>query len=258
MCEGGRLVADFVAGTSEKPDVPDLSGSLTTTLEGAWVVWAYKLARQEGDHFIPCRGIGSYPAEAQAECAAPGRPTVRAALAARGAPLPSVPHSAPDLSCTCGFYALSDAWAEFARRLELRALGLSRRSPGGPFGQRRAMPFRGTADKELFVDLTVVLSGRVLAFEWPDGGFLFRAARQTVVRVDRWPDISKPDEPDDLGGHSARIPGRHPFGAGPVRLPVPEEPLRVAVRDDAGGCGLTAVHVNPDGSRLSTVQISPG
>ncbi len=68
MCEGGRLVADFVAGTCEKPDVPELAGSLTTTVDGAWVVWAYKLAREEGDRFIPCRGIGSYPAEAQAEC----------------------------------------------------------------------------------------------------------------------------------------------------------------------------------------------
>ena len=79
-----------------------------------------------------------------------------------------------------------------------------------------------------------------LVFEWPDGGFLFRAARQTVVRVDRWPDLNEPDRPDDLGGHLARLPGPHPFGAGPVRLALPEEPSHVAVRDDAGWCALAA------------------
>ena len=78
MCEGGRLVADFVAGTSEKPDVPELAASLTATVDGAWVVWAYKLAWEAGDHFIPCTGIGTYPAEAQAECAAADGRAMRA------------------------------------------------------------------------------------------------------------------------------------------------------------------------------------
>ena len=33
--------------------------------------------------------------------------------------------------------------------------------------------------------LTVALSGRVLAFEWPGEGVLWRAERQTVVRIER-------------------------------------------------------------------------
>jgi hypothetical protein len=167
MCEAGRLVADFVAGTCDKPAVPELADSLTTTVDGAWVVWAYKLARQQGDGFAPMSGIGSYFADAQAECTARRSRTITVATAATGWPLPPPPHPAPDPSCTCGFYALSDALAQFARRL--------------------ALPGLGWLDAPL-VDLTVVLSGRVLAFEWADGGLLFRAARQNVVRVDRWPD----------------------------------------------------------------------
>ena len=92
MCEGGRLVVDFVAGTCEKPNVPELAESLTTTVDATWVVWAYKLAWEEGDHFIPCRGIGTYPAEAQAECAAAGGRTKQAALAATGAAPGSTAH----------------------------------------------------------------------------------------------------------------------------------------------------------------------
>jgi hypothetical protein len=243
MCEGGRLVADFVAGTLEKPDVPELASSLTTTVDGAWVVWAYKLARVEGEHFIPCRGFGSYPAEALAECM-PGPRAKGTAFAAREAPLPPAPHAAPDPSCTCGFYALSDEWAEFARRLVLSGLGLSGRGLRRLFGQRSATAACGTPPEDRFVGLTVVLSGRVLAFEWPEGGFLFRAARQTVVRVDRCPDLGEPDRPDDLGGQLARLPGRHPFGAGPVRLALPEEPSHVAVSDEAGWWGFAAARAN--------------
>ena len=183
MCEGGRLVADFVAGTSEKPDVPELAASLTATVDGAWVVWAYKLAWEAGDHFIPCTGIGTYPAEAQAECAAADGRAMRAmraaCLAARGAPVPAAPHAAPDRSCTCGFYALSDAWAVLERRLSVARPGLPARSPRRP-GRRWAVPPRDASPGERFVDLTVILSGRVLAFEWPEGGFLFGPAARPL------------------------------------------------------------------------------
>jgi len=62
-------------------------------------------------------------------------------------------HDAPDPGCTCGFHALS-----------------SRRLPGLPPG---------------FTALTVALSGRVLALEWAGEGVLWRAERQTVVRMER-------------------------------------------------------------------------
>ena len=65
MCQGGRLLADFVAGTREQPNVPELAGNLTHTVEGEWVVWAYKLARPHSDEFLPLTGRGGpYPADA--------------------------------------------------------------------------------------------------------------------------------------------------------------------------------------------------
>jgi hypothetical protein len=93
MCRGNRLVADFVAGTSARPGLPgELDEYLTMTVNGLWVVWAHKLARQAGNLFVPLtRGLG-YPADARAECRARGfRET----------------HHAPDPACTCGFHALS-------------------------------------------------------------------------------------------------------------------------------------------------------
>jgi hypothetical protein len=90
MCSGDRLVADFVAGTGARPGLPAvLEEHLTTTVDGLWVVWAHKVARQEGDRFIPLTGGSGYPADARAECRF------------RGA------HGAPDPGCTCGFHALS-------------------------------------------------------------------------------------------------------------------------------------------------------
>src|SRR5215469_3815298 len=142
MCEGDRLVADFVAGTDTRPVLPEvLEQHLTTTMDGLWVVWAYKLARQEGDLFVPLTGGSGYPADARATCKLRGL---------RGA------HDAPDPKCTCGFHAVS-----------------SRSLPG--------LPLAGGS----FRALTVALSGRVLAFEWAGGGVLWRAERQTVVRVDK-------------------------------------------------------------------------
>ena len=67
MCSGGRLVADFMAGTAIRPSLPaKLDEHLTTTVDGQWVVWAHKVARQSGDLFIPLRGGPGYPADARA------------------------------------------------------------------------------------------------------------------------------------------------------------------------------------------------
>jgi len=93
MCRGDRLVADFMAGTDTRPGLPEeLEEHLTTTVDGLWMVWAHKLARQEGDRFVPLTGGPGYPADARAECRRRG---------VRGA------HDAPDPGCTCGFHALS-------------------------------------------------------------------------------------------------------------------------------------------------------
>jgi hypothetical protein len=198
VCRGGALRADFVAGSWEKPQVLELADNLTMTVDGRWVVWAFKLARVEGDQFVPLTGRGSYLADATAACMAGSRH----------------PHKAPDRRCSCGFHALSDA--------EL---------PGFAMADCAA--------------LTVALSGRVLAFEWPAGGFLFRAERQTVVRVDPRPLSLEPltreweaarPRPDDPEGRLARVEASPPSGTGPARLQLPADWVQVAVADDAGWC----------------------
>ena len=200
MCSGDRLVADFVAGTYARPDLPEkLEEHLTTTVNGLWVVWAHKLARPVGDLFVPLRGGSGYPADARAECRR---------RAARRA------HDAPDPGCTCGFHALS-----------------SRRLPGLPTG-------RG------FTALTVALSGRVLAFEWAGEGVLWRAERQTVVRIERpaLPDRAegvpgKRRHPGDPDGRPAVVPATTPRDSGPMRLNLPVScPVLPVCHDDAGWC----------------------
>ena len=200
MCEGDRLVADFVAGTDTRPVLPEvLEQHLTTTMDGLWVVWAYKLARQEGDLFVPLTGGSGYPADARATCKLRGL---------RGA------HDAPDPKCTCGFHALS-----------------SRRLPGLPTGRS-------------FSALTVALSGRVLAFEWADGGVLWRAERQTVVRIERTAPFDRAEavvgrrrHPDDPDGRPAIVPAAAPRDSGPVRLSLPvSAPVLPVCHDDAGWC----------------------
>jgi hypothetical protein len=244
MCQGGRLLADFVAGTRDQPNVPELAGNLTHTAGGEWVVWAYKLARPQPGGFVPLTGRGgSYPADAQAECSVglERRPVrIPAAVFAphRGALLESG-HSAPDPACSCGFHALSN----------VSALN----SMGGPFPRRRGEPSLAC--------LAVALSGRVLAFEWlgGPGTVLFRAARQTVVSVAPWPAVPRaqdelrtveqvlaastpnqgwwPKGPGDPDGQLARLPRVQPFGSGPVQLQLPSEPARVAVDDHVAWCG---------------------
>src|SRR6516225_7354347 len=57
MCRGGRLIADFVAGTAARPGLPEeLDEHLTTTVDGLWVVWAYKLALPVGALFVALSG----------------------------------------------------------------------------------------------------------------------------------------------------------------------------------------------------------
>jgi hypothetical protein len=90
MCEGGRFLADFVAGTVEQPQVPAaVEECLTQTADGVWVVWARKVARVGGMGYFPLTGHGSYPADAVAQCRKGGQ------------------HQAPDPCCTCGFHAVS-------------------------------------------------------------------------------------------------------------------------------------------------------
>lgn len=199
MCCGGRLIADFVAGTDARPGLPEeLDEHLTTTVNGLWVVWAHKLARQVGDLFVPLTGGSGYPADARAQCRFRG---------VRGA------HEAPDPGCTCGFHALS-----------------SPRLPGLPVG-------RG------FTALTVALSGRVLAFEWAREGVLWRAERQTVVRIQRRAmagraegALGKP-HPDDPDGRPAVHPAATPRDSGPIRLNLPvSSPVLPVCHDDAGWC----------------------
>jgi len=206
MCSGDRLVADFVAGTDARPDLPEeLEEQLTTTVDGLWVVWAHKLARQAGGLFIPLTGGAGYPADARAECRLRG---IRSVRGVQGA------HRAPDPGCTCGFHALS-SW----------------RLPG--------LPVRSG-----FTALTVALSGRVLAFEWAGEGVLWRAERQTVVRVERPPladrmegVLGKRRHPDDPDGRLAAVRAAAPRDSGPVRLNLPVScPVLLACRDDAGWC----------------------
>ncbi len=199
MCSGDRLVADFVAGAGARPALPgELDEHLTTTVDGLWVVWAYKMARQAGDRFIPLTGGSGYPADARAECRLRG---------ARGA------HGAPDPGCTCGFHALS-----------------SRRLPGLP-------------GRSGLSTLTVALSGRVLAFEWARGGVLWRAERQTVVRIERPTRFDRMEvpagrrHPDDPDGRLAVLPAAAPRDSGPVRLNLPvSSPVLPVCHDDAGWC----------------------
>lgn len=190
MCRGDRLIADFVAGTGVRPVLPEELGEhLTATVDGLWVVWAYKLARPSGDLFVPLTGGAGYPGDARAACRRGGA------------------HDAPDPGCTCGFHALS-----------------SQRLP--------RLPVRRD-----YMALAVALSGRVLAFEWAGEGVLWRAERQTVVRVDRPSLPVWRRGPDDPGGRAAAVRAVAPRDSGPVRLNLPASaPVLRVCHDDAGWC----------------------
>jgi len=129
-------------------------------------------------------------------------------------------HDAPDPRCTCGFHALSSPML-----------------PGLP------------ADHG-FAALTVALSGRVLAFEWRGAGVLWRAERQTVVRIERpalfdratlveraRAALSQRRHPGDPDDHPAVVPAPTPRDSGPVRLDLPVScPVLPVHHDDAGWC----------------------
>lgn len=222
MCRAGRFVAEFRAGTREAPRVPDVVARwLTQTVEGDWVVWAHKLARPAGDGFMPLSGGDAYPTDAVARCRNGGR------------------HEAPQQDCTCGFYAVSHALDSEAVpglvRLQVVLSGriLAFECPWSPVPTRR-----------MFVTGMVRVNGRTMTFgndpepkdEWPADALLFRAERQTVVRVDG---PATPPPPDDPGGDLAMLTGRRPRGAGPVRLSLrASTPAVVSVEDDAGYCLL--------------------
>jgi hypothetical protein len=94
-----------------------------------------------------------------------------------------------------------------------------------------------------FKALTVALSGRVLAFEWVGGGVLWRAERQTVVRIERPGRFDQIDEvlgerrhPDDPDGRLAVVTAAAPRDSGPVRLNLPVSPPMWVCHDDAGWC----------------------
>jgi hypothetical protein len=118
-------------------------------------------------------------------------------------------HDAPDPACSCGFHAIST---------DVGWLG-----------------------RTGFVQLEVALTGRVLAFEWPAGGVLFRAERQTVARVHSAGGASATfDRPPGTAGRLARVLGGVPTGSGPMRLALPTAtPPVVNVQDDVGLCVLT-------------------
>jgi hypothetical protein len=222
MCTGGRLIADFVAGTDARPSLPaQLDKHLTITTNGQWVVWAHKLARPAGDLFVPLTGGPGYPPDATARCLPRGGRGVRGV------------HDAPDPACTCGFHALS---SQFARDKIIRDMRSARRV---------------LAD---FAALTVALSGRVLAFEWAGPHVLWRAERQTVIGVDRPtpPDRTANDikvrvratgvsitrwHPGDPDGRPAIASPVSPRDSGPVRLDLPIfAPVLPVCHDDAGFC----------------------
>jgi hypothetical protein len=123
-------------------------------------------------------------------------------------------HDVPDPGCTCGFHALS-----------------SRSLPGLPTGGG-------------FTALTVALSGRVLALEWAGDGVLWRAERQTIVRIERRarfgqtePIPGKSHHPGDPDGRLAVVSAAIPRDSGPVRLNLPVTcPVLPVCHDDAGWC----------------------
>jgi len=200
MCRGGHLVADFVAGTDARPDLPEeFDEHLTTTVNGLWVVWAHKLARQVGDLFVPLTGGSGYPADARATCRVRG---VRSA------------HDAPDPRCTCGFHALS-----------------SRTLPGLPVrggftaltvalsGRVLAFEWAGGGVLWRAERQTVIHVERPARFDRAAGA------------------LGRRRHPGDPDGRAAVVPAATPRDSGPVRLNLPvSSPVLPVCHDDAGWC----------------------
>jgi hypothetical protein len=113
-------------------------------------------------------------------------------------------------------------------------------------GARRAEPLalEGMRERFGFTALTVALSGRVLAFKWAGDGVLWRAERQTVVRIVR-PALCDRTEgalgrrrhPGDPDSRPAVVPAATPRDSGPIRLNLPvSAPVLPVCHDDVGWC----------------------
>jgi hypothetical protein len=84
----------------------------------------------------------------------------------------------------------------------------------------------------------------VLAFEWAGGGVLWRAERQTVVRIERPALFDRAEgvpgerrHPGDPDGRPAVVPAPAPHDSGPMRLDLPvSSPVLPVCHDDAGWC----------------------
>jgi hypothetical protein len=211
MCRGDRLVADFVAGTDAQPGLPEELGEhLTTTADGLWVVWAYKLARQEGELFVPLTRGSGYPADAKAECRRRG---VRSA------------HDAPDPKCTCGFHALSSR--EFPGLPAVSGLTALTVALSG-----RVLAFEWAGGGVLWraERQTVVRTERVTRIDWRDFQRPPRFGRKEEVPGQR----RYPGDPD---GRLAAVSAVTPRDSGPVRLNLPASaPVLPVCDDDAGWC----------------------
>jgi hypothetical protein len=211
MCSGERLIADFVAGTAARPGLlPELEEHLTTTVDGLWVVWAYKLARQAGDLFVPLTGGAGYPADARATCRF---------RRARGA------HDAPDPGCTCGFHALSGRGflgLLAGRGFTVLTVALS--------GRVLAFTWAGGGVLWRAERQTVVQIHR------PALPALAEAA------------LGSRRTPGDPDGRPAAVAAVPPRDSGPVRLNLPvSAPVLPVCHDDAGWCmgSSTVGHLPP-------------
>jgi hypothetical protein len=222
MCRGGRLIADFVAGTNAKPGVAEvLDEYLTTTTDGLWVAWGYKLARQAGDLFIPLTGHPAYPADATATCRH-GRAS----------------HDAPDPKCTCGFHALSSrkspmlhvhpGFAVLTVALSGRVLALEWHGGGVLWRAQRQTVVCVEGPGRLDPDELAAMLGR------PTGVAASGTRRH-------------PGDPD---GRTAVVRPVTPRDSGPIRLSLPvSAPVVPMLHDDAGWCvGARTVEHSPPAS----------
>jgi hypothetical protein len=200
MCRGDRLVADFRAGTDARPDLPEeLEEHLTATVDGLWVVWGHKLARQAGDLFVPLTGGSGYPADARAECRFRD---------VRGA------HAAPDPGCTCGFHALS-----------------SRRLPGLPV--RRGFTVLTVALSGRVLAFEWAGEGVL----WRAERQTVVRAERPPLSDRREGVLGKRRHPDDPDGRPAVVRAAAPRDSGPMRLNLPvSSPVLPVCHDDAGWC----------------------
>lgn len=144
----GRLMADITVTRHRLPEPFPVGLTVTRLPDGTFAVPAVKLARQLdpglplAEQTFASMYHGTFGADAEATCKA----RLQSVHGHR-------PHAAPDLRCTCGFYALS----------------------------------HGVDDRPGFALLDVALTGRILVFEQlghrRDTTLLYRAEHQQVLAV---------------------------------------------------------------------------